>query len=224
MNIICLVGSPHGLTGNTFRLTESVLEGIRREGGEVRIALLGDGAILPCQGCDACHSSGECPQNDDFAELCRTIEEADGVILVSPNYLGSVTAQMKAFMDRCGGAIHRLHFSGRYGISVVTSGGDDDRPVIDFLNRFLLMTGIRPVGGVDAVMATQDAGTFTAEVRARAEALGAALVQTWRVGYLDPKVEREMAAFRERMRQLVVGKKEEWPYEYSYWQEHHGIA
>ena len=40
MNIICIVGSPHGIEGNTFRLTEHVIDGIRNEGGRVDVALL----------------------------------------------------------------------------------------------------------------------------------------------------------------------------------------
>lgn len=224
MNIVCIIGSPHGLEGNTFRLTRSVLDGARREGGEVRLALLGDGAVLPCRGCDVCHRLGDCPQEDDFAGLIEAIEAADGVILASPNYIGSVSAQMKAFFDRCGGAIHCLAFDGKYGISVVTSGAGDDQPIVDYLNRFLLMTGIRPVGGVHAAMAVQSADSFSAEVRQAAESLGEELVVAWREGRTNPQMEREMATFRDRMRQLVVWKRDEWPYEYSYWQEHHGVA
>jgi multimeric flavodoxin WrbA len=224
MKIICLLASPHGLKGNTFQLVESVIDGARREGAEVRVAVFSDGAVLPCQGCDSCHREGECPVDDAFDDICQGITDADGVILASPNYIGSVTAQMKAFMDRCSCAIHCLTFRGRYGLSVVTSGADDDAPIVAYMNRFLLMTGIRPVGGVYAAMATQPAGGFTAEVRQRAEGAGEALVRAWREQRTDPDMEREMAAFRERMRQLVVWKQEEWPYEYGYWQQHHGLA
>ena len=223
MQIVCIVGSPHGLQGNTFRLTESVLAGARRQGGEVQVVVLETGTVLPCEGCDFCHRTGQCPHPDGFAAIRRAIDEADGVILASPNYIGSVSAQMKAFMDRCGGTIHCLAFGGKYGVSVVTSGASEDQPIVDYMNQFLLMTGIRPVGAVHAAMASMPE-EFTPEVRARAEALGEALVEAWREQRSDPQTERQMAAFRERMRQLVVWKKEEWPYEYGYWQEHHGQA
>jgi multimeric flavodoxin WrbA len=224
MNFVCLVGSPHGLDGNTFHLVEAVLEGIRRKGGKVRIASLGKGSVLPCLGCDTCHRSGDCPQEDDFEEIREAIEEADGLILASPNYLGSVSAQCKAFMDRCGAAIHCLAFSGKYGVSVVTSGADDGAPVTAFMDRFLLMTGIHPVGAVYATMAQMIAGEFDAKIRREAHSLGELLVDACRDRLSNPAVEQEMTFFRERMRQLVVYKKEEWPYEYRYWQEQHGTA
>lgn len=224
MNIVCIVGSPHGLQGNTFRLVESVLAGARRLGGRTRIALLQGGEVSPCQGCENCHRTGECPQDDGFDEIRQAVEEADGLILATPNYIGSVSAQLKAFMDRCAADIHCLSFAGKYGASVVTSGASRDKEVTSYLSRFLMMTGIRPVGSVHAAMAAMPEGVFTAEIRERAEALGEDLVRAWREGRIDPEVEQEMAAFRARMRQLVVWKKEEWPYEYGYWQEHHGTA
>lgn len=223
MKIICIVGSPHGLNGNSFELAKWVLDGAGRQGAEFEIALL-DGLVLPCKGCDTCHRDGRCPQEDGFGALRAGIEEADGLLLITPNYIESVSAQMKAFMDRCSGAIHRLAFAGKYGAAVVTSGGGDDQPIVDYLCRFLMMTGIRPLGGVHATMAAMPGGNFTAEVRERARALGEEMVLAWQEDRVNPQVEQEMAAFRERMRQLVVWKKEEWPYEYGYWQEHHGVA
>jgi multimeric flavodoxin WrbA len=225
MKIVCILGSPHGVEGNTFKLLERVLEGTRQEGSdEVLIVPLESGIVLPCRGCDTCHRLGSCPQEDGFDQVIQSIEEADGVILASPNYLGSVTAQMKAFMDRCCGKIHCLSFAGRYGASVVTSGGGDDEAVVAFMNRLLLMTGIHPVGGVHAAMASMPESGFSAAVREQAENLGASLVQAWREQRTDPETDQQINAFRERMRQLIVWKKEEWPYEYSYWQEHHGTA
>ena len=223
MKLICIVGSPHGISGNTFRLAEPTLAAAAQAGAELEIVLL-DGLILPCKGCDTCHRDGHCPQDDGFEAIRKAIEAADGVLLLSPNYLGSVSAQMKAFMDRCSGAIHRLAFQGRYGASLVTSGGEDNEAVVGYMNRFLLMTGIQPVGSVQAAMALMPGGEFTATVREQAQMLGERLVEAWREKFSDPETEAEMKSIRDRMRQLIVWKKEEWPYEYGYWQEHHGLA
>ena len=68
---------------------------------------------------------------DDLAELKHVLIKAkivgaEGLILASPNYINNVSAQMKGFMDRCCGVVHCLQFWGKYGVSVVTSGGDGD--------------------------------------------------------------------------------------------------
>jgi multimeric flavodoxin WrbA len=223
MKIICIVGSPHGVDGNTFGLAESTLGAAAQAGAEVEIVLL-DGLILPCKGCDSCHREGYCPQDDSFEAVRASIEAADALLLLSPNYLGNVSAQMKAFMDRCGGAIHRLAFQGRYGASLVTSGGEDSGAVSGYMNRFLLLTGIQPVGAVQATMASMCNGEFTAAVREEARKLGARLVEAQAENFSDPETEAEMQSMRDRMRQLIVWKKDEWPYEYGYWQEHHGLA
>jgi hypothetical protein len=128
-------------------------------------------------------------------------------------------------MDRCCGVIHCLSFEGKYGVSVVTSGGGQDEQVTAYMNRFLMMTGIRPVGEVHAAMAgALPGGEFATAVRERALRLGEDLVQAWREQRADIDMDQQMVAFRERMRQLIVWKREDWPYEYSYWQEHHGTA
>jgi len=219
MQLVCLVGSPHGPHGNTARLLRCVLEGAAGEGAEAETIFLDGRNVLPCNGCDACHKVGHCVQQDSFAAIRERIEEADGLILASPNYIFHVSAQLKAFMDRCCGIVHLLGFSGKYGAAVVTSGGGGDEPIVDYLQRFLLVTGIRPVGGVHATMGALPDGRFTPGLETRARNLGARLVTAWRQQETDPAVEKQIGAFRERMRELVCWKEDEWPYEYRVWQE-----
>lgn len=221
MNIVSILGSPHGLAGNTGRLLELVLAGVRAEGASTETICLGAGEVRPCVACDACHKTGRCPLPDVFEELRAKIAAADGVILASPNYIFSVSAQLKAFMDRCCGTIHCLGFEGKYGAAVVTSGGGGDEPIVDYIGKFQLATGTRPIGGVHATMAAQPEGAFTEGIEQQARQLGAELVRACRERRTDPDVERQMRDFRARMRELVVWRREEWPYEYNYWQNRH---
>jgi multimeric flavodoxin WrbA len=223
MKILCLVGSPHGRRGNTARLLDEVLRGAASRGAVAETVFLRGAEVRPCRGCDRCHIEGRCPQRDDFAVIKERIMAADGLIMASPNYINHVSAQLKAFIDRCCGVIHCLGFEGRYGAAVVTSGGGPEKMIADYLNQFLIMTGIHPVGAVHATMAEMPDGEFTEAVRRRAFHLGRRLVGAWNNGARYPWVERRMAAFHARMAALVTYRRREWPFEYDWWQKHRGL-
>lgn len=220
MKIVSLVGSPHGAKGNTARLTRLVLDGAEKEGAKTETIYLRGGSVLPCRGCDNCHKKGLCPQKDEFESLQNKIIDADGLILASPNYIFSVSAQLKAFMDRCSCVIHCLRFEGKYGVSVVTSGGGDEEPITEYMNHFLVITGVRPVGSVWATMGNITGDSFPDDISRRAFELGRKLVKSWEQKITDPQVEEKMSAFRQRMQNLMEWRKDEWPYEYEYWQKH----
>jgi multimeric flavodoxin WrbA len=219
MRIISVLASPHGLKGNTAVLLRHVLDGAKAEGAQTEIIVLKGDTVMPCRACDTCHKKGRCVQKDDFESMKETIMAADGLVLASPNYIFNVSAQLKAFMDRCCGAIHCMEFWGKYGASVVTSGGGDERAIVDYMNHFLTISGAVPVGGVWASMADMSEGVFSENVQKDAHSLGSRLVKAFRSGEVPVDVDLVRKKFRERMRGLVDYRKEEWPYEYAYWKE-----
>ena len=223
LKIISLVGSPHGKKGNTARLLNIVLAGAESKGADTETIYLPGDTILPCKACDLCHKKGRCPQKDEFESIKEQILEADGLILASPNYIFSVSAQLKAFMDRCSGIVHCLGFERKYGASVVTSGGGDEKPITEYMEHFLIITGIRPVGSVWATMGRLPGPDFPPEIAEKAVALGEKLVQSWKNRTMFGEVEQKIDGFKERMRSLMLYRKQDWPYEYRYWQEHRGL-
>jgi multimeric flavodoxin WrbA len=223
LKIVSILGSPHGPRGNTGRLLKVVLDGAEKQGAETETISLPGNTVLPCRGCNRCHKKGRCVQKDEFQSIKRKILEADGLVLASPNYIFSVSAQMKAFMDRCSSIVHCLAFEGKYGASIVTSGGGDEEPIVDYMNHFLLITGIRPVGSVWATMGRITGPDFPPEITEKALGLGRNLVQSWKNKTTLPEVEEKMADFRERMRALILYRRKDWPGEYAYWREHRGL-
>jgi multimeric flavodoxin WrbA len=219
MRIVSLIGSPHGLKGNTAALLGHLHEGAQAEGAIAEVIVLRGDSVSPCLGCDVCHIKGLCVQKDDFEEIKTRITAADGLVLASPNYIFNVSAQMKAFMDRCCGIIHCMGFWGKYGASVVTSGGGDEEPIAGYMNHFLMTTGIVPVGSVWADMASTHNGTFSQGIRDKARKLGKELVEAWRAGDVPAGVDEQRNSFRKRMQSLIAYRSEEWPFEYRHWQE-----
>lgn len=224
MKIIALLGTPHGLKGSTAKLLNLVLKGAAESGAFHETIVLKGDTVRPCMGCDTCHKKGECPQKDEFEIIKHKILDADGLILASPNYIFSVSAQLKAFLDRCCGLIHILGFEGRYGASVVTSGGGDEEPIAEYMNQFLITTGVIPVGSVHATMGNITGDDFPSEIKTKAFELGKSLA-TAILNKTAPDTEtgQRMDAFRDRMKSLMLWRKTEWPYEYEYWQKYRGL-
>ena len=100
MNILIFNGSPRK-RGNTDLLLEKIEEGIQQCGYQAEHINLAQLAIHPCTGCGHCASAGQCIFNDDMTQLYLKIEAANRIVIGSPIYFYGVTAQAKAFIDRC---------------------------------------------------------------------------------------------------------------------------
>jgi len=104
MKIIAINGSPRK-TWNTATLLNKAMEGAVSQGAESELIHLYDLNYKGCISCFACKtkggkSYGKCPIPDDLAAIFKKVEEADAIILGSPIYLGRVTGEMAAFLDR----------------------------------------------------------------------------------------------------------------------------
>ncbi len=217
MNILTIIGSPHGMKGNTGRLLDEVLAGVREEGGDPEVVELSRFRVLPCVSCDVCHKVGTCPVRDDFDEIRGKLLACDGFILASPNYIFSVTAQMKTLFDRCGGLIHLGALEGKYGVAVETSGGGEDVEVLRYMERFIAVLGARSVGGVGSPMAGPRQFPDEAALCAQGRELGRELCRAVREKRGYPEQDAFHDAFRERMRGLMEYRKDDWTYEYAFW-------
>ncbi len=106
MKVIAIVGSPR-VNGNTELLARRALDVIAAEGIETELVRLAGLDIAPCDACMACRGDdGDCSIQDDFQAVYAKMLAADGIILASPVYFGSATANIKALMDRAGYVAH----------------------------------------------------------------------------------------------------------------------
>ncbi|MBU2549849.1 MAG: flavodoxin family protein [Proteobacteria bacterium] len=102
MKVVAINGSPHK-EGNTYILTRRVMGTLEREGIETELVQLAGLKTRGCLGCFQCmkNRDGRCSVTaDDFNSVLEKMLAADGVILASPTYVSSVTAEMKALIDR----------------------------------------------------------------------------------------------------------------------------
>lgn len=219
MNIIAIIGSPHGMKGNTGRLLDEVLAGAEAAGATIEIISLAGVTMQPCVACNACHVTGICPLPDGYETIKTKLLAADGFILASPNYIFSVTAQLKILFDRLNGLIHCQSLVGKYGAVVETSGGGEDEEVIYYMQRFINSLGAQAVGGVGSALI--GIRTFPDEhaLFIRARTLGAELVFSIRDKRHYPEQAAALASFSARMEGLVTMMQADWPFEHNIWRE-----
>lgn len=217
MKILAIIASPRGMQGNTGRLLEEVLVGVIAAGGETEILSLKDLKVQPCVACDVCHSTGVCTINDDYESIKEKLLACDGFILASPNYIFSVTAQLKAFFDRCNGLIHCMALEGKYAAVVETSGGGEDEEVLAYMARFVNTLGAFSVGGIGSPMAGFRTFPDEEALFSRARALGRQLCHAVRDKRQLPEQAAFQEGFRARMSGLVDFMQEQWGFEREFW-------
>lgn len=222
MKILAIIGSPRGMSGNTGRLLEEVLAGATEYGAETEVLSLKTLMVKPCVACDICHKTGICSISDDYESIKEKLSSCDGFILASPNYIFSVSAQMKALLDRCNGLIHCMAMEGKYAAVVETSGGGGDEEVIDYMGRFANTLGAAMVGGVGSPMT--GVRTFPGEENlfAKARSLGRELCECIDEKRIFPEQLGFHEEFKARMAGLVGFMEEYWPFERDYWKSKRG--
>ena len=102
MFIVGINGSPDK-EGNTAYLLNSILKNINSQGAETKVLNAGE-LLQSCENkfCIACSSpcSGVCYEETKLEESFEILKKADGIIIGSPVYFGTVSAQIKSFFDK----------------------------------------------------------------------------------------------------------------------------
>lgn len=99
MKVLGISGSPR-IGGNTDILLTRALEGARSRGGEIEKVILNELRFSPCQECENVSDDEACIVQDDMQMVYRKIKASDVLILASPVFFGSLSAQTKMMIDR----------------------------------------------------------------------------------------------------------------------------
>ena len=102
---VSLINSSPRKTRSCNYLIDQAIQGIKSisEDFNINKIQISDFKITPCTGCDQClRAPNECPlsENDDTKKLEELILNSDAIIIATPNYFGSVSAQIKTLIDR----------------------------------------------------------------------------------------------------------------------------
>ncbi len=99
MKVLGINGSPR-IGGNTDILLDKVLEGAKSKGAQTEKIILNKLKFSPCQECETIKDDGSCMLEDDMQQIYDKIKSADVLVITSPIFFGSLTAQTKMMIDR----------------------------------------------------------------------------------------------------------------------------
>lgn len=104
MKAIGVNGSPRK-KWNTATLLENALEGAASQGARTELVYLYELDYKGCISCFGCKkkngkSYGKCAVKDGLTPVLKKVREADVIILGSPIYFGTVTGEMRSFLER----------------------------------------------------------------------------------------------------------------------------
>lgn len=137
-NILILSSSPRR-AGNSDTLCNEFMRGASQAGHNVEKIFLRDKTINYCTGCSTCSLHGKpCPQKDDMPEILDKMLAADIIVMATPVYFYTMSAQMKTLIDRCCGLYTQM--TGKEFYFIVTAA-ENDQPkmerTIDTFQGFL---------------------------------------------------------------------------------------
>lgn len=121
-NVLVLCASPRK-GGNSDALAGEFSRGAKQAGNKIESIYLRDKNINYCIACDSCGSSGgACFQSDDMVKILDKMIAADVIVMATPVYFYTMSAQMKTLIDRT--YPRYTEISGKEFYFILTAGDD----------------------------------------------------------------------------------------------------
>ena len=151
MKVFGICGSPRA--GGTDYAVNYALNILKEKGCETRFFTVRGKDIKFCIHCDYCiREKKGCVHKDALTpDFYDGMIWADGIVIGTPSYQGSLSGQTKCLMDRCRAilAMDPKILKGKCGMSL-SVGGDRDggqELAITTINNFYIINEMIPVGG-----------------------------------------------------------------------------
>jgi multimeric flavodoxin WrbA len=136
MKVTAIVGSPRR-EGQSARLVEEIVQGVRENRVEVALHYLGEKNIKPCLGCYSCEKNKKCViKNDDMQDIYKDMESSDAYVFASPVYFNQVSGLFKLFIDRIFPYYWDKPMNGRKGIFTLVYEDDNESLYHEVVNWF----------------------------------------------------------------------------------------
>lgn len=141
-NVLVLMsaGTRHG---NTDRLTDAYIKGLVERGHSVTKVYLGSMRIEGCRGCGACqHLAYKCAVRDGMQDVYPLFAECDTMVMASPLYFWTITARLKAFIERLYAISVDDTYPSKDTVLLMTAGDDKETTFEQPLRYFHLISQV----------------------------------------------------------------------------------
>jgi multimeric flavodoxin WrbA len=155
MKILTIMGSPRK-RGNSYQAAKKLEEKMKKKGDyQFEYIFLKDAHLETCRGCFNCVPRGIefCPLKDDRQMIQDKMQEADGLVLVSPVYVMMVSALLKNFIDRVAYLCHRPAYHGKKAMVLCTTAGIGSKETLNYMETITKAWGYQVAGKCGLVTA-----------------------------------------------------------------------
>ena len=159
MKKVAVVWSSPNADGLTASAKDQFVKGLSDAGAQTEEIHLNKKKLEHCRACGngwgTCRTNGTCVIRDDFAEIYRTLADADGIVWISAVYWSDMTECFKAFFDRlrrCD-AVYSHSLAEKRCILVACAGGTGrgTQECLQQLERGLTHMGMRAYDRISVV-------------------------------------------------------------------------
>jgi len=99
VQLLGIMASPR-INGNSDILLDKALSMAEKSGAKTEKIVINNLRFTGCQSCEEVKDNGACKIEDDFQRIYAAVFSADAIIISSPIFFGSVSAQLKTMIDR----------------------------------------------------------------------------------------------------------------------------
>lgn len=134
-NVLVLMGSSTK-HGNTDQLTDAYIKGVVERGHTVTKVYLRSTRLDGCRGCGVCQrGTNRCVIQDGMQEIYPLFAKCDTLVMASPLYFHTITARLKAFIER----LYAISAEDKYPVKDTVwlmTAGDDKEEVFDHVKQY----------------------------------------------------------------------------------------
>jgi multimeric flavodoxin WrbA len=126
---LLVLSASHRIGSNSDILCDQFIKGAEASGHRAEKILLKDRKINYCAGCGVCKKNGgQCVHKDDMPEILEKMTAACGIVLATPVYFYTMSAQMKALIDRTYSRYSQMHNKMVY---LIVTGAANEKPYME---------------------------------------------------------------------------------------------